>query len=186
MNASGSSCSPAWERCSNTTSSLSAIALVSGSANRVEVTRSCAPKVISVGRLDVAERRAGVVRDGRLGLGQERIQRLGRAAAHEVRRAPSTNSGRSAYISGVKQNGKMPWMTASATAAARRAQGPPHLDDRPQEGSLGSQALCSDSERTRSGWRAARCMPTAAPSDTPATCARSTPIAPRKPANWSA
>ena len=49
LKASGSSCRPAWERWSNTTSSLAAIPLVSDSANRVDVTMSCAPKVISVG-----------------------------------------------------------------------------------------------------------------------------------------
>ena len=41
-------------------------------------------------------------------------------------------------------------------------------------------------ERTRPGWRAARWMPTAAPSDMPATCACSIPMAPRKAATWSA
>ena len=30
----------------------------------------------------------------------------------------STYSGRSAYISGVKQNGKMPWITMSATVGS--------------------------------------------------------------------
>ena len=41
-------------------------------------------------------------------------------------------------------------------------------------------------ERTRCGWPAARCMAIAAPSETPATCADSIPMAPRKPATCSA
>src|SRR6266511_250164 len=49
LNVSGSSWSPACERCSKTTSSLPAIPLLSGSAKRVEQTRSRAPNVISVG-----------------------------------------------------------------------------------------------------------------------------------------
>ena len=49
LKASGSSCSPACERCSNTVSSLPAIGPVIRSANRVDVTMSCAPKVTSVG-----------------------------------------------------------------------------------------------------------------------------------------
>ena len=67
---------------------------------------------------DLAEHRACVVRDGRLGLGQERVQRLGRAASHELRVSVSTNSGRLTYISGVKQKGKMPWMTTSAAVGS--------------------------------------------------------------------
>jgi hypothetical protein len=70
----------------------------------------------------------------------------------------------------------------------RRRERSPLLEDDPEIVISGvvSQPLCNESERTRPGWRAARWMPTAAPSDMPATCARSISIASRNAATWSA
>ena len=59
-------------------------AVSSRSAKRGEQTRSRAPTVIRVGTPISPSTALDVVRDGRLGLGQERVQRLGGAAAHEV------------------------------------------------------------------------------------------------------
>ena len=86
-------------------------------------------------------------------------------------------SGRAAYSSGVKHHGKIPLITMSVTlpsACARICQ--PSTTVR-RNGSVAGQALCRDSDATRSGYLAASHMPVAAPSDSPDTCARSTPAA---------
>jgi hypothetical protein len=69
---------------------------------------------------DLAENRARVMRDGRLGLGEERIQRL-RGPARTKSASVSTTSGRLTYITGVKASGKMPWMTMSAAVGSAAA-----------------------------------------------------------------
>ncbi len=89
----------------------------------------------------------------------------------------STYSGRAAYISGVKHHGKTPWMIISGTLARAWAMICQLWTTARRNGSLAVQALCRDSEATRSGYLAASHMPAAAPSDSPDTCARPTPAA---------
>ena len=55
-----------------------------------------------------------------------------------------------------------------------------------RNGSVFAQALWSDSDATLSGYLAANHIPAPAPNDTPATWARSMPIASIKPATSSA
>jgi len=86
-------------------------------------------------------------------------------------RAP-TNSGFSAYISGVKHQGKMPWITVSATLPRLRAMTCQLFTTTARKGSVLAQALWSEREATRSGYLAANHIPAAAPNDTPAMCAR--------------
>jgi len=71
-------------------------------------------------RGDPAERLGRVVGEDGVGLAEEGLERLRRAAADEVLEA-CTNSGFSSYIAAVKQNGKMPWITVSATVGSPRA-----------------------------------------------------------------
>jgi hypothetical protein len=80
----------------------------------------------------------------------------------------------------------MPRMTASATVGIPLARVIQPSSSVLRKGSVAAHPLWSDSERTRAGCRAARCVPTAAPSETPATWARSTSIASRNAASWSA
>ena len=116
---------------------------------------------------------------------QEGVDGLGWAAADEVLQ-PATNSGFSAYISGVKHHGKMPWITMSGTLPRARAMTCQPFTTTARNGSVFAQALWSDSEATRSGYLAASHIPTAAPNDTPTTCARSMSRASMSPATSSA
>ena len=95
-------------------------------------------------------------------------------------------SGRAAYSSGVKHHGKIPAITISVTLSRPRAMIRQVSTTERRNGSLALQALCSDSDLTLAGCRAASHMPTAAPSDRPATCAFWIPAACMKAATSSA
>jgi hypothetical protein len=77
----------------------------------------------------------------------------------------------------VKQNGKMPWMTISVTLARAWAMTCQTSTMTRRNGSVLSQALCSCSVFTRSGYLAASQVPVDAPSETPKMCARAIPAA---------
>src|SRR5271166_5555149 len=89
---------------------------LSGAANRVEVTRSCRPNVIKVGAWMAASAAvascASTAPDWRM---KASTGGIGRPRTNSAR--ASTYSGRAAYISGVKHQGKMPWMIISGTLA---------------------------------------------------------------------
>jgi hypothetical protein len=70
-------------------------------------------------------------------------------------------SGRAAYISGVKHQGKMPWMTISVTLARDCAMICQPCTTTRRYGSLAGQALCSESVFTLSGYLAAGGSPRA-------------------------
>ena len=98
----------------------------------------------------------------------------------------STNSGRSAYISGVKHHGKIPSMTTSATVGKRRRQRAPLPDDGLQIRIAGVPPAVQRQGAHPARMARAQVHGDGGSSDTPTTWARSIPIAPRNEATWSA
>src|ERR1700757_1949016 len=91
---------------------------------------------------------------------------------------PRTNSAKvsiysrlAAYSSGVKHHGKILKIVISGTLPNALAVTCHPSTTVLRNGSVLTQALCSDNEVTLSGYLAASQMPVAAPSDRPETCA---------------
>ena len=100
---------------------------------------------------------------------------IGRPRTNSAR--ASTYSGRAAYSSGVRQKGKIDWMTISVTLSRALATIRQPSTMTLRNGSVLSQALCSDSVFASSGYLAASHVPADAPSETPKMCAGPTPAA---------
>src|SRR4029077_14596324 len=133
---------------------------------RVEVTKSCRPKVIWVGafiRASYAKASwAMTALDWR------------RKASSGCFGRPRTNaaswsmySGLAEYSSGVKHQGKMPWMIISVTLPRPLAIVCQPSTTALRNGTFLVHPLCRDSDFTRWGYLAASHNPVAAPSDRP-------------------
>ncbi|HEX6452973.1 MAG TPA: hypothetical protein VF060_26380 [Trebonia sp.] len=93
---------------------MSLIASVSGAANLVEVTASCRPNVTCVGAW-ICPRIATASCDSTASDCRRKASTGGIGRPRTNSASASMNSGRDAYISGVKHQGKMPWMINSVT-----------------------------------------------------------------------